>query len=131
MTRSKTETLWSLRGVYLILCFLIYLPSTMVLAGTSMLITGFDADEVEIRKGAQYDYVNTAVLGPLPIEVLEQDAKHFLKIKTEKLGVLWVNQGDVKTNNSKKYPKNCRSIAIAKKSDVRQYGVRGAGEKCK
>ena len=130
MTKNRAKALALPKIMMAIFWLALFLPFS-VLATDSPLIIGFDGDEVEYRKGNNYDYTSTEELGQLPIKILQQDAKSFLKIKTKKLGVIWVNKGDVKTRNQKKYAKNCRSIAIAKKSDSRQYGARGAGEECK
>lgn len=103
-----------------------------ILAGSDkLLITGFDADEVEVRKGEKYVLVPGPTLGELPIEVLESDNRNFLRIKGRDGAMLWVNGGDVVTSDLESYRRNCTSLVVTESDDRKQYGLRGVGEKCK
>jgi hypothetical protein len=94
-------------------------------------IVAFDADEIEVRQGDKYDFVDPKTLGKLPIPIEKRDKRNFLLIKAPGDRMLWVNGGDVQTDAVTDLRHNCSSLAMSQSPDRSQYGMRGVGERCK
>jgi len=96
-------------------------------------IISFDEDIVEVKEGSRHGKIvdmPIANIGTLPLRVLSTDKVNFHKVIGKEGKELWVS-GSYVTLNKKKVKRNCRSVMVARESDVKAFGVRGAGEACK
>lgn len=105
-------------------------PLAAVHAGGKSQIIKFDVKKVEVREGSQYRFVDANTLGRPPIPIEQRDERNFLLIKANGK-MVWVNAGDVQTDELKNLRHNCSQLAMSERPDRREYGPRGAGEGCK
>ncbi|AFI84607.1 CHASE2 domain-containing protein [Methylophaga nitratireducenticrescens] len=92
-------------------------------------VLSFSFEEVEVKLNGQYKYIESNVIGELPIRVLEENKKGWLKLDSEVSDDLWISKSTV-TLNTDKPVIDCKSMAIGKNQHTQQHGTRGAGEGC-
>lgn len=99
------------------------------LSAQEVKVIEFGLDELEVRVGNEYQYLQSDQVGTPPILVLEEDSKGWIRLESSYASDLWVTKSSVKLNTDKPVV-ICKRSEIAQNPDKKQYGSRGAGESC-
>jgi len=119
------------KGILCVLLSLLLCNETFAVEGLS--VVSFDEDVVEVKKDSRHGKIvdmDIVDIGTLPLQVLSTDKMNFHKVIAKDGKELWIS-GSYVTLNKKKEKRSCRSVMVARASDVKAFGVRGAGEACR